>query len=97
MYKETNRKEFSTVQKLRRVFLLKKGDEKPRKYKLLYIKIFLILEIGSSNLLDNRMYSVVASWIIVLILSLKDGFPNRNVFVKFGKVNLDIWGSSLCR
>ena len=34
---------------------------------------------------------MVASRISVLILSLKDGFPNRNVFLKLGKLNLNIW------
>lgn len=39
------------------------------------------------------MYSMVGSRINLLTLSLKDGFVNRNVFVKLGKLNLDIWGS----
>lgn len=43
------------------------------------------------------MYSMVGSRINVLTLSLKDGFVNRNVFVKLGKLNLDIWGSILFR
>ena len=37
------------------------------------------------------MYSVLASRIGVLILSVKDEFPRGNVFVKFTKVNLEIW------
>ena len=37
------------------------------------------------------MYSVLASRIGVLILSVKDEFPYGNVFVKFTKVNLEIW------
>ena len=36
---------------------------------------------------------MVAPRISVLIVSLKDGFPNRSVFVKLGKLNLDTWGS----
>lgn len=40
----------------------------------------------SSNFFDDRMYSIVASKISVLISSLSDGFPNRSVFVKLGKV-----------
>ena len=39
------------------------------------------------------MYSVVESRISVLILSLNDGFPNRNGIGKFDKVNFDNWGS----
>ena len=38
---------------------------------------------------------MLASKIIVLILLLKDEFPKRSVFVKLGKVNLDIWRSIL--
>ena len=34
------------------------------------------------------MYSVVASRIGLLILSLKDWFPSRS---KLGKINIDIW------
>ena len=40
---------------------------------------------------------MVASRISVLILSLKDGFPNRSVFVKLGKLNLHIWESIFLR
>lgn len=32
---------------------------------------------------------MIVSRISLLILSLKDGFPKRSVFVEFGKVNLD--------
>ena len=39
----------------------------------------------------DRMYVMVALRISVLILSLKDGFSNRSVFLKLGKVNLDAW------
>ena len=40
---------------------------------------------------------MVASTISVLILSLKDGFPNRRVFAKLGKLKLHIWESILLR
>ena len=40
---------------------------------------------------------MVGSRINVLTLSLKDGFVNINVFVKLGKLYLDIWGSILFR
>ena len=36
---------------------------------------------------------MVVSRISVLILSLKDECPNRSVFVKLSKVNLDTWES----
>ena len=32
---------------------------------------------------------LIASRIGILILSLKDGFPKRSVFVRFDKLNLD--------
>ena len=38
---------------------------------------------------------MVASRISVFILSLYDGFCQRSVFVKLGKVDLDTWGSIL--
>ena len=33
----------------------------------------------------------------ILILALKDEFPKRSVFVRFEKLNLEIWGSILFR
>ena len=51
----------------------------------------------SSNFFDDRMYSIVASKISVLISSLSDGFPNRSVFVKLGKVKWDTWGSVMLK
>ena len=38
---------------------------------------------------------MIASRISVLILSLKDGFPNGSVFVKFGKINSNTGRSTL--
>ena len=40
---------------------------------------------------------MVASRISLLILSLKDDFSKRRVFVGFDKLNLDIWESILFR
>ena len=40
---------------------------------------------------------MVASKISVLISSLSDGFTNRSVFVKLGKVKCDTWGSALLK
>ena len=42
---------------------------------------------------SDRMESVVASRISILILSLKDDIPRRSVFVGLDKLNLDVWGS----
>ena len=39
------------------------------------------LKRGSSNPFVSRMYSVVASRTRLLILLLKDGFPNRSGFL----------------
>ena len=36
---------------------------------------------------------MVASRVRVLVLSRKDRFPRKNVFVKYDKVNLGIWES----
>ena len=52
-------------------------------------------KIVSSNNFVDSVYSMVASRINVLVLSVKDGFANRSVFVKLDKVNFDIWGSIL--
>ena len=49
----------------------------------------------SVNLVVDRICSMIASRIIVLILSLKDGFPNGSVFVKFGKINSNTRRSTL--
>ena len=40
---------------------------------------------------------MVASRISVLILSLKDGFPNRSVFAKLCKLKLNSWEPILLR
>ena len=40
---------------------------------------------------------MVAFKIRVLVLSLKDGFPNRSVVGKSGKVNLETWRSFLLK
>ena len=40
---------------------------------------------------------MVAFMIRVLVLSLKDGFPNRSVVDKSGKVNLETWRSFLLK
>ena len=40
---------------------------------------------------------MVASRISILLLSLKYDFPKRSLFIKFDKLNLDIWGSILFR
>ena len=40
---------------------------------------------------------MVTSRISVVILSLKDVFPKRSMFVKFGKIILDTWGSITLR
>ena len=52
-------------------------------------------KIVSSNNFVDSVYSMVASRINVLVLSVKDGFANRSVFVKLDKVNFDIRGSIL--
>ena len=52
-------------------------------------------KIVSSNNFVDSVYSMVASRINVLVLSVKDGFANRSVFVELDKVNFDIRGSIL--
>ena len=42
--------------------------------------VYLIWKSGSSNLFIDRMYPVVAVRTSLLILLLKDGFPNRSGF-----------------
>ena len=54
-------------------------------------------KIVSSNNFVDSVYSMVASRINVLVLSVKDGFANRSVFVELDKVNFDIRGSILLR
>ena len=44
------------------------------------IMVYLIWKSGSSNLFIDRMYPVVAFRTSLLILLLKDGFPNRSGF-----------------
>ena len=59
--------------------------------------IYLIQKRGFSNLFVDRMFSMVAFRISMLIISLKDDFLKRSVFVRFDKFNLDTWRSILFR
>ena len=56
------------------------------------IATYLIQKKGFSNLFVDRMFSMVAFRISMLIISLKDDFLKRTVFVRFDKLNLDTWG-----
>ena len=56
------------------------------------IATYLIQKKGFSNLFVDRMFSMVAFRISMLIISLKDDFLKRSVFVRFDKLNLDTWG-----
>ena len=55
------------------------------------IATYLIQKKGFSNLFVDRMFSMVAFRISMLIISLKDDFLKRSVFVRFDKLNLDTW------
>ena len=52
------------------------------------------LKMGKSQ---NIWYRLVTTYLSLLILSLKGDFPKGTVFLRFEKLNLDIWESILFR